>query len=248
MMALVLAFVSLLSADQATFIKAVRANDTATVRSMLASDPSLANAHSPKASAVLSALLIVTSSEDFLDPKANETLQAVLAAKPKLDIYDVAAVGTRDQLEKMLKTNPVSSRTAFGWTLLHLSAFAGNAPNTELLVERGADVNARAKSAFLNTPLQTAMLSGQYETAKILIEHGADVLVRQSHGFTPLHEAASLGRQDLVQLLLDHGAELNSRSDSGKTPLSEAIRAKHDDLAAWLKAKGALVEEDKSGD
>lgn len=248
MMRLILAFISLLSVDQATFLKAVRANDTAAVRSMLTDDPSLANARSPKASAVLASLLVVVNNENFIDPKSNETLQAVLAAKPKLDIYDVAAVGTRDQLEKMLKSNPVSSRTPFGWTLLHLAAFAGNVPNTRLLIERGADVNDRAKSSFLNTPLQTALLSGQYDTAKILIEHGADVLVRQARGFTPMHEAAILGRQDLVQLLLDHGAELNSRSDSGRTPLSEAIRAKHDDLAAWLKAKGALVEEDKNGD
>src|SRR6185436_11236310 len=106
---------------------------------------------------------------------------------------------------------------------------------------KGANIEARAKSKFRNTPLQTAMLTGSYATAKILLDHGADPLIRQAHGFTPMHEAALLGRQDLVQLLLDHGAELNSRSDSGLTPLTDAIRGKHDALAAWMKAKGAQL-------
>ena len=247
-MILALALVSLLAADDATFIKAISANDSAKVHSMLAVDPSLINAHTARGASVVTAALFINVGEGFLDPKSNEVLQSILAAKPKLDPFDIAAIGTRDQLEEVLKTNPASSRSPFGWTLLHLAAFAGNVPNTELLIERGADINTRAKSKFLNTPLQAAMLSGQYATAKILIDHGADVLVRQSRGFTPLHEAALLGRQDLVQLLIDHGAELNSRSDSGKTPLSEAIRGKHDEVAAWLKAKGALVDEDKSGD
>src|SRR6202008_2615458 len=104
----------------------------------------------------------------------------------------------------------------FGWTLLHMSAFAGNAPVTEILITRGVDVNARALSRFRNTPLQTAMLTGQYATAKILLDHGADAMVRQSKGFAPMHEAALLGRRDLVQLLLDHGAEINSMADNGK--------------------------------
>jgi ankyrin repeat protein len=247
-MILTLALVSLLAVDQPTFIKAVQSGDAASVHTMLDADATLANAHTPKGNSAVIVAMMINKGEGFIDPKSNEVLQSVLARHPKLDIFDTAAVGTREQLEAMLKGNAVDVRSPFGWTPLHLAAFAGNVPNTELLIARGADINARAGSKFLNTPLQTAMLSGQYATAKILIDHGADVLVRQSRGFTPLHEAALLGRQDLVQLLIDHGAELNSRSDSGKTPLSEAIRGKHDDLAAWLKAKGALVEEDKSGD
>ena len=245
---MILALALLLAVDQPTFIKTIQGGDVAAVRKALDDDPSLANAHNQRGVSAAMQALFINRGEGFIDPKSNEVLNEVLARHPQLDLFDTAALGTRAQLEAMLKTNAVDTRSPFGWTLLHLAAFAGNVPNTELLIARGADVNARAKSTFLNTPLQTAMLSGQYATAKILIDHGADVLVRQSRGFTPLHEAALLGRQDLVQLLLDHGAELNSRSDSGRTPLSEAMRGKHDELAAWLKAKGAMVEEDKSGD
>lgn len=245
LLALVLLCVTapLLAADESAFFKAIIANDAATVRSMLAADPSLADAHTAKGASAVTRALFINVGEGFLDPKSNEILQAILALKPKLDLYDTAAVGAPGQLEKMLKADSAAAtRSNFGWTLLHLAAFAGNVPNTELLLAKGADVSARAKTKFLNTPLQTALLSGQYATAKLLLDHGADALVRQAKGFTPMHEAAFMGRQDLVQLLLDHGAELNSMSDSGRTPLGEALRGKHEECAAWMKAKGASRE------
>ena len=241
---IVLALMFLFPADQAVFLKAVQSRDLATVRTMLEADPSLANAHSAKGnSAVVAALFtLAKGDEGFHDPATNEVLQSVLAHHPKFDLFETAALGTSQQLEAMLKDDPsaISKQTSFGWTLLHLAAFAGNVENTELLIKRGANIETRAKSIFRNTPLQTAMLTGEYNTAKILLDHGADPLVRQSAGITPMHEAALLGRQDLVQLLLDHGAEINSVADNGKTPLAEAVRGKHAELAAWLKTKGGV--------
>ncbi len=231
---------------QAAFFKAISARDLAAVRAMLDADPALAGAkRADGMSAVNLALAAIKKGEEsFPDPATNEVLKAILARTPMLDVVDTAAVGTRAQLEKMLAADPgaIKRPMRVGWTLLHIAAFAGNSATTELLIERGADINARAQTRFRNTPLQTALLTGQYATAKVLLDHGADALVRQAKGFTPMHEAALLGRADIVRLLLDHGAELNSRSDSGKTPLSEAMRGHHDELAELLKSKGAVVE------
>lgn len=231
---------------QKAFFDAVKARDAATVRTMLDRDPSLVGAKRPSgASAVTAALFTIVNGEGFIDPPKNEVLQAILARKPKLDIYETAALGTPEQLAAMLRDDPgaLTRRNRFGWTLLHHSAFGGNAATTQLLLDRGAAVDVRADTKFRNTPLQAALLTGQYGTAKMLIEHGADVLMRQAKGFTPMHEAAILGRTDLVQLLLDHGAEVNSRSDSGRTPLSDAIRHKQDEVAKLLREKGAQMEE-----
>ncbi|HYS55424.1 MAG TPA: ankyrin repeat domain-containing protein [Thermoanaerobaculia bacterium] len=198
----------------------------------------------PARSEVTKALFTLVNGEAFIDPKKNEALQAILARHPQLDLYETAALGTSEQLEAMLRDDPDGVRRPnnFGWTALHMSAFAGNVANSELLIRKGAEVNVRAKSRFLNTPLQTALLSGQYDTARLLIEHGADVLVRQAKGFTPMHEAALLGRADIIELLLAHGAEINSMADNGHTPLAEAYRGHHDEAAALLKSKGAKVE------
>jgi ankyrin repeat protein len=224
---------------QEDFLKAVNSGDVATVKSMLARDPALANAKNAKGTSAVISALFINQGEGFLDPAKNEMLQAILAAKPHLDLYETAALGTAAQLEAML--TDVNQRTHFGWTLLHMSAFGGNVATTELLLKKGAAIEARAKSKFRNTPLQTALLSNQYATAKILLDHGADALVRQSRGFTPMHEGAISGRIDILQLLLDHGAEINSVADNGQTPLAEAMRGKHEETVAWLKGKGAVV-------
>ena len=232
-------------ATQDAFLKAVADRDVASVRTMLDADPALANAkRSNGSSAVIVALFAIRKGEEvFPEPKNNATLQAILARKPQLDVYETAALGTAEQLEAMLRDDSQALKrpNRFGWTLLHLAAYAGNAATSELLIQKGADVNVRAESKFRNTPLQTALLTGQYATAKLLLEHGADALVRQAKGFSPMHEAALLGRADLIELLLAHGAEINSMADNGHTPLAEAIRGHHDDLAALLQSKGAKL-------
>ena len=230
--------ISLLFATSDDFVKAVAARDVTTVNAMLQSDPTLVDARNPRGiSVTLVALFAIPKGgEVFLDPKSNDVLQAVLARKPKFGLYETAAFGTAEDLDKFLKEDPnrVSERTPFGWTPLHVATFAGNVATTELLIARGADVNSRAKSKFLNTPLQTALLSGQYATAKLVLDHGADAMVRQAEGFSALHVAAESGREDLIKLLISHGAEITSRADDGTTPLDVAKKGKFENVYALL--------------
>jgi len=228
------------SADpKADLLKAIEARDAATVKQMLAADPSLATG------AVEPALFMLVKGEGFIDPAKNEVLQAVIAAHPKLDLFDVAAIGTADEVAAMIRAdaNAVRAATHFGWSALHVAAFAGNVATARVLIDAGADIHLRAKTRFRNTPLQVALLTGEYGTAKLLLERGADPLDRQAKGFAPIHEAAFLGRADLVELLLEHGAELDSRSDDGRTALSEAMRGKHTELTELLRKKGAKGEK-----
>ncbi|HEY3057327.1 MAG TPA: ankyrin repeat domain-containing protein, partial [Thermoanaerobaculia bacterium] len=180
----------------------------------------------------------------FMPVQQNDELKALLAQKPALDAFEVAALGDSADLQRKLKADSslIHSKNRFGWTALHMAAFAGNVGNARLLLDRGADVNVRAATRFRNTPLQVAMLTGQFEMAKLLLDRGADVLDRQAAGFTPLHEAALLGRTDLIELLLERGAEINSRTDDGRSPLTEAMRGKHPAAIELLKSKGAAAE------
>jgi uncharacterized protein len=176
----------------------------------------------------------------FTPPAENAALQALLAQHPKLTFLEACGVGDIAEMTRQLKRDPklATTWTKFGWSALHLAAFSGAPGAVQMLIDRGADVQARARNKFKNTPLQVALLDGQLATAKLLIERGADPMVRQAGGFAPLHEAALLGRRDLVDLLLDAGAEVNARSDDGRTPLSEAQRSKHAELADYLRSKG----------
>jgi ankyrin repeat protein len=193
------------------------------------------------ATSLVSEALFQNDGEGFVPVGKNEKLRALLAEKPKLDLFETAALGDAKELRKLLAKDAklVHARNEFGWTPLHMAAFAGNVPNIALLLERGADIHSRAQSRFRNTPLQVALLTGEYDAAKLLLERGADPLDRQAGGFAPIHEAAFLGRVDLIELLLAHGAEVKARSNDGRTALSEAERGKHEEAAALLRAKGA---------
>jgi hypothetical protein len=214
---------------------ALAKRDLPTVQSVLEADPKLAGAkgpatrHMPRggASAVLTAAL-ASSKDGFQPPAENAVLQALLAKKPALDFFDACVSGQDQAVAEQLGRDPKLARAwhPLGWSALLLANGAA------------ADLNARAKTRFRNTPLQASLLARQEATARVLLENGADPLVRQSHGFTPMHEAALLGRRDLVDLLLSHGAEINSRGDDGRTAVTEALRGGHAELAEYLKSKG----------
>ena len=109
------------------------------------------------------------------------------------------------------------------WTPLHYAASRGNKEITELLIDKGANVNA--KDERRTTPLHRAALTGKKEVAKLLIANGADVsamtqlppgqrLVGNLRGMTPL-DMVTLGNRtrpsdkykQITDLLRKHGAK-----------------------------------------
>lgn len=56
---------------------------------------------------------------------------------------------------------PVESRTSYGWTVLHLAAYNGNAATVKVLVDAGADL--RADDGTGKTPLDWAREQGKRE-------------------------------------------------------------------------------------
>src|SRR5688500_9516193 len=71
----------------------------------------------------------------------------------------------------------------------------------QLLVENGADVNAKT-------------IPGG--------ESGAFMRDVRTKGETPLHRAAAYGDEDMIRYLLDHGADKRARDANGNSPISWA--------------------------
>jgi ankyrin repeat protein len=122
-----------------------------------------------------------------------------------------------------------------------------------LLLERGADVNARIENGSDddpegNTPLHTAADNGRVEVAHVLLECGANVGAEDNKGRTPLHVAAKHREVETVRLLLEHGANVRAEDNEGTSPLHIAAKFGKIEAVRMLLEHGANAgAEDNKG-
>ncbi len=112
-----------------------------------------------------------------------------------------------------------------GETPLHGAATFGHKEIVELLIAKGADVNAKGGVIKGTIPLHKAASNGHKEVAEVLIAKGADVNAKSENGRTSLHNAAYNGHKEVVELLISKGADLNAMHVTGGTPLDSAEKA-----------------------
>jgi len=154
----------------------------------------------------------------------------------------IAAVraGNRPDIERQIAANPeaVQGMDGGGSTPLHHAAGYGPLANVELLINKGADVNA--KNRRRSTPLHWAI----HDEAKVrlLLSKGAEVNTRQAQGRTPLFLAAMLGDSvPTMRLLFARGADPNLASANGQTPLMMAAARGNIEGTRLLIERGAQV-------
>jgi len=161
---------------------------------------------------------------------------------------DVNAVRQLLESERRL----VSARTErHSYTLLHLSVPKGHVEIARMLLDSGAEVDARCNHQSCTntreTPLHFAADRRSADMVSLLIEYGADVNASvRAHesdtGRTPLHIAAEAGLRRNAELLIAASAELDSRDSEGFTPLHVASWKGNYLVASLLLAKGARLD------
>ncbi|KAJ4856910.1 ankyrin repeats (3 copies) domain-containing protein [Trichoderma breve] len=121
-------------------------------------------------------------------------------------------------------------------TPLHIAALYGKPANLKLLIDNGANIEARDGRG--RTPALIMSFEEQRkECLRVLIKHGADVNVAGHDGRTPLYLAAGDETlEDFVPELLEAGAAVDVAVDDGYTPLHQAVYFK------CTKAIKALAE------
>lgn len=94
------------------------------------------------------------------------------------------------------------------FTALHAAAELGGVDAISVLVEAGADIEAR--SDHRSTPLHLAASGGAVETVLALLHAGADVQAIDTRGSTPLHNGCKFLRVAVVRVLVDWGADTSA--------------------------------------
>jgi ankyrin repeat protein len=129
-----------------------------------------------------------------------ERLSSLLQDHPELA---TAALGHADDLEKKGMTR----------TLLHVVTdwpghFPKGADAVGVLMNSGADVNARFTGPHTETPLHWAASSDDVAVLDALLDHGADIEARGAviGGGTPISDATAFGQWNAARRLLERGA------------------------------------------
>jgi ankyrin repeat protein len=132
----------------------------------------------------------------------------------------------------------VNARSDDGTTVVMHATAVGDANLLKLLLDKGADVNAKNKAGA--TALMWAV--GDRDKVRALLDRGADVNAQAASGRTPLMIAVgSPGAAEVAKLLIDKGANA-AYSHQGYTVLMAAAASGEREVVRLLLAKGADVK------
>ena len=140
----------------------------------------------------------------------RERALALLPADSELDVFHAAAFGRNERLREILGADRDAARawSPDGFTALHLAAFSNAEETARLLVEAGADLEARSRHETITgvRPLNTAAFARAHAVARILLGAGADPDGEGEPGATPMQAARAQQDEEMERLLLEHGS------------------------------------------
>jgi ankyrin repeat protein len=217
---------------QKEFFDAIKTGQLDVVKAMVSANSELVDAHNETdGSAVLAAVY----------HRQKEIVNLLVARGAKLSLFEAAAAGEVERVERLVDEAPGSINTYSpdGWTPLHLAAYFGHPRIVELLLSAGADSAAHSRNPTGNTPLHAALSANQKLAAGLLVGRGADVNGSDANGWRPLHLATANNNLDSMKTLIAEGADVQATNKDGLTPLALAQQKNHREAAALLKRHGA---------
>lgn len=145
-------------------------------------------------------------------------------------LHYAAQKPSADELKRLLGEGwSPNVRCAKDWTPLFSAVVVGNQEAAAILLDAGADVNARCDNGSMALHFATD------DMARLLLERGARTDIQNEKGWAPLHSAAFWGRTETVRLLLAAGASHTMKTVDGKMPIQLAREKKRAEVVRLLE-------------
>lgn len=224
-------------ADMQELLDAIQANRPDEVERLLRAQPQLAAGRSQNG-------LSPISLAAYLGRPA--LVELIRAHRGEPDFFEVCLLGEESAVRARLAAGQdVNAFAPDGFTPLGLAAYFGHAAVAKLLLDGGADVNARARNPQQVGPIHAAVSRSDVAMLQLLLKRGADPNLPQQQLFRPLHGAAANGNSTIAGLLLLFGADAAGKTAAGKGAAELAREHKHDLLAKCLeKLETAKASQD----
>jgi ankyrin repeat protein/mRNA-degrading endonuclease RelE of RelBE toxin-antitoxin system len=151
-------------------------------------------------------------------------LQQILLAPA---LFNACKEGNYKEVKNLLQkgANIETTEPQVGAQPIHFACFYNHPDIVELLLSKGADVNA--KNFAQRTPLYAACDKNNIDIINILIRHKAKIETKDNEGNTPLHIACERNYINSIEILLEKGAHINATNNLGMTPLHIACQNGH---------------------
>ena|SRR3712207_3907919 len=166
------------------------------------------------------------TSEQTTSPPETTAERTQAAANENLGPALISAAGRGDAeaVRRLLEGGaPVEARDGDRRTPLVAAAYGNHLKSAGLLVEAGADVNAKddtVQSAYL---ISTSEVGDDPRLLELTLQNGADVDSLDSYNGTGLIRAAERGYPKIIQRLLETNIDVDHVNNLGWTALLEAI-------------------------
>ncbi|KAJ4860619.1 ankyrin repeats (3 copies) domain-containing protein [Trichoderma breve] len=166
--------------------------------------------------------------------EAGDQIAYVALPGVSVAIHVAAFFGLKEAMKVLLNVFDVDLKAYGGWTPLMVAAMSGRNSMVELLLAKGANIEATDDGG--RTALSLAVFRVREDMVDLLITHGANVNLHDGDGSTPLLTAIDRGDKALVQLLLARGAYIELESKNGEAPVAYAAKKEDEDIASLLLA------------
>lgn len=196
-------------------------------------------------------LMMAAADRDKVDTLIRHGADVNLAAKTgftplMIAANDAAAAeAIRLLIERGAVVAPSNPKPLHDASALYYAVWSGNVDMVRLLIERGANVQAKVKvgGIFAAAPLELAVFLGDVPMVRALAEAGSDVNRLSEVGLPVLTSAVMANRVEVAKTLIALGANVNLVDEQSMTPLMHAALVDYGDteMVELLLASGATA-------